>query len=163
MNSSELEFREAHSTDYANICSLVTSREEQFLIFPRGRWPFTVRQLHKLAEERIAMTVVCVNETIVGFANLYNHVSGSSAYIGNVIVAQSWRGRDIGRALVVYMMNLATSVYRLPEIRISVFEHNVAAVTLYRSIGFRVYEREQKQDPEGEAVTLLHMRCRLNE
>jgi ribosomal protein S18 acetylase RimI-like enzyme len=161
MRLPELEFREARSSDYADICSLVNTREEQFLVYPKGRWPFTIRQLHKLAEERIGLTVVCVNTTIVGFANLYNYIHDSSAFIGNVVVDQSWRGRGIGRALVSYMMNLAASFYHLPGIRISVFQHNIAAVRLYQSMGFSEYAREQKQDPDGNAVTLLHMSSRI--
>ena len=163
MASADLNFRDALVSDYPAIASLVKTPEEQFLIFPRGQWPFDVRQVHKLADERRSLTVAEVNERIVGFANFYNLVAKQYAFIGNVIIDQACRGRGFGRALVLRMMRLAKDLYQLPEVRISVFEHNGAAVGLYRSLEFIAYERESKADPRGRQVTLVHMRYRFDD
>jgi ribosomal protein S18 acetylase RimI-like enzyme len=154
-------FRNALESDYAAICALVKSREEQFLIFPRRQWPFTVKLLHRLADERIGLTVAAIDNRVIGFANFYQYVPNHHAFIGNVVVDQAWRGRGIGRALLEYMMAKARDSYRLPEIRVSVFEHNVPAVSLYRSLGFDTYDSEVKHDPDGNRVTLVHMQHRL--
>jgi ribosomal protein S18 acetylase RimI-like enzyme len=157
----EAVFRDALESDFPAICALVKSREEQFLIFPRGRWPFTVKQLHRLADERIGLTVAVFDDRVIGFANFYQYVSDHYAFIGNVIVDRDWRGRGIGRDLLEYMMATARDRYRLPEIRVSVFKYNVPAVSLYRSLGFGTYDSEVKHDPAGNRVTLLHMQHRL--
>lgn len=157
----EFVIRDALGSDFPAIVSLVRTRQEQFLIFPRGQWPFTVKQLHKLADERIGLTVAAIDDRVIGFANFYQYIPDHYAFIGNVIVDRDWRGRGIGRALLEYMMAEARDRYRLPEIRVSVFEHNVPAVSLYRSLGFDTYDSEVKHDPDGNRVTLLHMQHRL--
>ena len=56
------------------------------------------------------------------------------------------------------MIDMAGNTHRLPEIRISVFAHNLPAVALYQSLGFETYDEEVRRDPFGGDVTLIHMR-----
>jgi ribosomal protein S18 acetylase RimI-like enzyme len=61
------------------------------------------------------------------------------------------------------MVQLAFEKYRVPEVRISVFDSNVPALLLYGTLGFRPYDLEQRIDPEGNRVALIHMRLQGSE
>ena len=154
-------FRSATPEDFPAICQLITSEEELFLVYPKGKYPLTVAQLESLAEVREQLTVMVEGERVIGFANLYHHRPGQFAYIGNVIVDPHCRGRGLGRLLIEYLFDLAVERLVLPEVRISVFSDNTTALLLYAALGFSPYEIEARINPKGERVALIHMRKRV--
>lgn len=160
MTSPPLTLREATPADFPAIVRLVPSREELFYVYPKGRYPFSEDQLHALAASRHALTVALRDGTVAGFANLYDVQPGRWAYIGNVIVAPARRGQGIGRALVSHMIHRARDEYGVAEVRISVFRDNTPALLLYAGLDFLPYALEQRQDPAGRSVPLLHLRLR---
>ena len=153
----DIEFRPARREDFAPVSRLVTSREELFLVFPAGSWPFSVRQVHALAQQREDLTVAERDGQIIGFANLYDRQPGESIFIGNLLVRRDCRGHGIGKKLVGYMLDRIYRLHSLPVARISVFSNNVAALSLYRGLGFKAYASEIRSNPGGAPVTLLHM------
>ena len=153
-------FRAAEEADYPAICALVPTQDELFLVYPRGRFPLTAEQLRELAATRHALTVAVDGAEVVGFANLYDLVPGESAFIGNVVVAGNRRRAGLGRQLTQYMLDRACRDYLLPEVRISVFCHNLPALRLYAGLGFEPYALDQRRRPRGEELPLLHMRRR---
>jgi ribosomal protein S18 acetylase RimI-like enzyme len=153
-----IELRPAVADDYPAISRLVTSPQELFLVFPAGRYPFTVKQVRFLAEKRSDLTVVTDHAEVVGFANLYDIKAGQWAFVGNLILKQQYRGKGIGRRLTRYMLHRVFDLHRIPEARISVFADNAAAHALYTRLGFKTYAKEQRLDLEHRPVTLLHMR-----
>ena len=46
------------------------------------------------------------------------------------------RRRGVGRAAMVQLLELAFGIYGVQRVRLGVFEFNVAAIRLYRSLGF---------------------------
>ncbi len=152
-----IDIRRAETSDYQAISQLVTSREELFLVFPNGSYPFTVKQVRYLAEQREDLTVVTADTAVIGFANLYDVAAGNWAFVGNVILNQQYRGKGIGERLVQHMLDKVFNWHHLPQARISVFEDNTPALSLYSKLGFKVYAREQRCKPDGQRVTLLHM------
>jgi len=155
-------FREATENDFEEICSLVKSREEMFLLFPKGNYPFTVAQLRELSKERIELTVVVDKCEIIGFANIYNHEENKYAFIGNVIIEEEHRGKGLGAEIVSYMLNQAFTKYGLPEVRISVFSENTPALLLYTGFGFTPYAVEERRNFEGRRIALIHMKLENN-
>lgn len=146
--------------DFSSITRLIKNRDELFRVHPSGTFPWTIAQLYHLNEERLDLSVMEENGTVIGFANLYGFQASNHAYIGNVIIDPAHRSRGHGRRLVTYMMGRIFYVHLLSEARISVFADNQSALSLYHSLGFRLYDEELRQSPNGEELRLLHMRLR---
>jgi ribosomal protein S18 acetylase RimI-like enzyme len=158
--SADLLIREARTTDFPAIAGLVTDPDELFRAFPAGNWPLTVRQLHRLAEQRLNLTVGCMEDSVVAFANLYGLQPGNWIFIGNVIVQEGNRCNGTGRTLLLHMLDLVYTSHALPEARISVFSDNIPALRLYSSLGFREFSRETRTGPGDRPVVLLHLKHR---
>jgi len=158
-----MELREATTHDYEAIVRLVPTQEELFLVYPRGKHPFAVEQVHSLAESRKELTVVVDSEMVVGFANLYDVERNKWAFVGNVVVAREFRGRGVGRLLVSRMIQNAFDKYGVSEVRISVFNDNTPALLLYAGMNFKPYAVEERINPSGMRVGLIHMRRGINE
>lgn len=152
--------REAHKNDFEAVCGLVPTKEDLFLVYPKGDFPLTSEQLHFLSQSRKDLMVGIENNQVIGFANLYDLEPGQWAFIGNVVIDQKYRGRGFGRQIVEYMINLIFEKYNLPEARISVFSYNKPALSLYFNFGFCQYQKEIRQDPRDKNTTLIHMRLK---
>ncbi len=153
-----LEFREVTDKDYERICKLIKSEEEMFLVYPSGRFPFTVDQVKELSQMRKELTVAVEENSIIGFANLYDYERNKSAFIGNVVIDKNHRGKGLGKKIVSHMLKVAFEKHNLPEVRISVFSENTRALLLYVDFGFSPYKIEQRIDPQGNRVALVHMK-----
>lgn len=153
-----MEIREAAPEDYDAIVRLAPSREELFVFYPKGRHPFTMDQLRALADTRHGLTVVVRDRQVVGFADLYDLRPDRWAFIGNVIIGRAHRREGIGGRLVRYMVEAAFEKYLVREARISVFNENTPALLLYSGLGFEPYSMEERRDPRGRRIALIHMK-----
>ncbi len=151
-------FRDAIQSDYEDICKLVPSERELYLVYPRGTHPLTVDQVKHLSQVRKELTVATDGVKIVGFANLYDFKDKERAFVGNVVIENSFRGMGIGKQLIGHMLNAAFSKYDLGEVHISVFSDNVPALLLYSKLGFRPYFIEERHNYETKRVALIHMK-----
>jgi ribosomal protein S18 acetylase RimI-like enzyme len=151
-------FREANERDIDGIAKLITSKEELFYVHPKGRYPFTVDQVRELFRTRKELTVAVNGNEIIGFANLYDYVPEKSAFIGNVVIDKRFRGKGVGKDIVSRMLKLCYNKHNLKEVRISVFTDNTPALLLYNSLGFIPYELEERENPQGNRVALLHLK-----
>ncbi len=158
-----VEIREASPADFEAIIRLIPTREELFLVYPKGQYPFTIEQLKSLVALRQELTVACQNGDIIGFANLYDVEAGAWAFVGNVVVESACRGQGIGRQLVTYMMQQAFEKYQVREVRISVFNDNTPALLLYARMQFEPYAVEERIHPSGKRVGLIHMKLVKNQ
>ena len=150
--------RKIKKEDYAEVCKLMTSKEEFFLVCPRGTYPLTIEQIEELTKVRKELAVIEDNNKIIGFANLYDYEPMKFAFIGNVIIDKNHRFKGLGRKLISHMIESAFKSQNLPEIRISVFNSNTQAMLLYSSMGFVPYNIESKVDNSGLKVALIHMK-----
>lgn len=155
-------FREASNDDFEGICDLIKNREELFLIYPKGQFPLTVDQLQELAKVRKELSVITDGTKIIGFANFYNYRQNESAFIGNVVIDENYRGQGLGKKIVTYMLRQAFEKCHLTEVNISVFSNNTPALLLYSGFGFSPYEIEERTDENGKRVALIHMRIKRN-
>ncbi|WP_087016970.1 GNAT family N-acetyltransferase [Thaumasiovibrio subtropicus] len=152
-----MKIRPAEVSDYVEVAQLVNTPEALFQISRSATFPWSVAQLEDVARQREALTV-CVHEgKVIGFANLYQVQAGQSAFIGNVVVSESYRGHGFGKRLLNYMIALIENEYRA-EAHLSVFGFNTAATMLYKSLGFLPYDVEATEDYTGKKVTLIHMK-----
>jgi ribosomal protein S18 acetylase RimI-like enzyme len=158
-----MEIREATEGDFEAIVRLAPSQGELFLVYPKGKHPFTVGQLRNLAEVRTELTVAIRDGEVIGFANLYDVKLHQWAFIGNVVVSRTFRGGGVGQKLVSHMVRVAFEKHSVPEVRISVFSENTPALLLYASLHFKPYSIEAREDPSGRRVALVHMKLsRMN-
>ena len=154
-----MHFRPAVPADYEAICKLVPNAHELYLVYPRGTYPFTVEQVKHLSETRKELTVAIGDaRTVVGFANLYDFKYGDKAFIGNVVIQKSSRGKGLGKQIIHHMINAAFSKYGLGEVHISVFSDNITALLLYSKLGFQPYSIEERQNYQAKRVALIHMK-----
>ena len=147
----------ASAHHYAAIGNLVTSPKELYLVCPNGQYPWDVDQLQAIATNRHELTVGIVDNTVVAFANLYDLVPQTSAFIGNVIVARSCRGQGLGKVLIQHMMHICCEKYQAVP-HISVFNDNTRALLLYSDLGFKPYAVEPRINLNQDRTALLHLR-----
>lgn len=158
------EFTEAIEDDFEGICRLIRSEDELFKVYPGGHYPLTIDQVRELSKFRKDLTVA-VDEVrnVLGFANLYNFELGKTAFVGNVVIDPDYRGKGLGKSIVSHMLQKAFGKYNLPEVQISVFSENTPALLLYSGFGFIPYGIEERRDPRGRKVALVHMRLERNQ
>ncbi len=153
-----LSHREVRPDDVARVCSFPQSAEELYFLFPKATYPLTPEQLRRAIEQRHDSTVVLLDERVCAFANFYVRETAGACAIGNVVVAPEARARGVGRYLIETMIRKALLQHQAGEVRISCFNRNVAGLLLYAKLGFVPFAVEQRLDPQGTRVALIHMK-----
>ncbi|NET48096.1 MAG: GNAT family N-acetyltransferase [Merismopedia sp. SIO2A8] len=156
MSSTVMEFIPATAQHYGAIAQLVTSPEELYLVCPTCHYPWTVPQIEAIAQKRYNLTVGLLEGEVVAFSNLYDVQPDISAFIGNVIVSHTVRGKGIGKALLQHMMHLCQTEHQAQP-HLSVVNHNTPALLLYTRLGFKPYSVEERPYLNGGIVGLIHM------
>ena len=152
-----MKIEKAERVHFKQICNLITSPEEMSVMCPGGRFPLDLEQMDHVNTVRRDLSIVKVNNQIVGFANLYNIKSNESAFIGNLIIDKSQRGNGYGMALVKHMIEIIKVKYNAVP-HLSVLGNNTKAILLYKGIGFFPYDVEESIDYKGHKVALFHMK-----
>ena len=152
-----MQFISVTEEHFEGISSLVPSPEELYLIYPSAVHPLDHLQLKQLMKTRKELTVIMQNSTVIAFANLYQVKQNCSAFIGNVVVAQTHRGLGIGKALTLHMANICKEKYKATA-HLSVFSFNSHALLTYAKLGFKPYAVEQRKNLSKEPVALIHMK-----
>lgn len=154
--------RDVVDSDLSHICSFPQNREELFFMYPRAEYPLTIQQLNGAIYQRSDSKVLVSGECVVAFANFYEVSQNSHCTIGNVIVRPSHRGSGAATFLINEMERIATQKYKVPEVRISCFSSNVAALLLYSKLGYLPFAIEKRTSAEGEFLALIKMRRMLD-
>lgn len=76
---------------------------------------------------------------MVRFAREEGAKDSHKGEVSGLYVAPSWRGKGIGRAMMVELVARARRMPGLEQLHLSVVTTNAAADVLYRSLGFVVY------------------------
>jgi ribosomal protein S18 acetylase RimI-like enzyme len=153
-----LRFRPFAQEDLPTICSFPQSAEELFFMFPKATFPLYEGELSAALAARADPTVVELEATPVGFANFYGFEPRGRCSIGNVIVSPSARRSGVATQLVEHMVGLAYGKYRAAEVTVSCFNANAAALLLYQKLGFTPFAIEERLDPRGQRVALIHFK-----
>lgn len=75
----------------------------------------------------------------------YGTVPGKRLYLSRLIVKKECRGKGYGKAIAQHVLTLAKEK-GFCEIALGVNRDNTAAVGLYKSLGFTVYEKAEDKD-----------------
>ena len=153
-----LKTRPGIEADISEICFFASTADELYFCFPKARFPLTADQLSAAISQRSDSTVVEENGKVLGFANFYRWGVQGTCSIGNVMVSPHARKRGVARLLMEHMVALAYAKYEAAEVTVSCFNLNTAGLLLYPTLGFKPYEVEQRKDPQGGRIALVHMR-----
>jgi phosphinothricin acetyltransferase len=117
----------------------------------------------RLREHRL---VAVEGDRVVGWAAVAP-TSARACYAGvvehSVYVAEGWRGRGVGRALLEALLR-STDAAGIWTIQTSIFPENTASFRLHRRVGFRVVGRRERIAKLGGAwrdTLLLERRSRV--
>lgn len=151
-----MEFIPATEQHYTEINKLVSTPEELYLVAPAAKFPWDIEQIKEISRRRQNLTVALVDGCVAAFANLYDVIPGDTAFIGNVIVSDQFKGRGIGKALCHHMNKICVFEHNAVP-HISVFSCNSKALLLCAKIGFIPYEVEARKNLNDETVALIKM------
>lgn len=151
-------FRAVEAQDIPRIRSFARNQEEQFFFFPAATWPLTDEQLQGSIDKRSDSTVIELDGVVAGFANFYQWATAGTCTIGNVIVDPQVRGKGVGAQLIEQMITIARTRHQAREVTLSCFNTNVAGLLLYPKLGFTPFAIEERQDPQGRRLALVHLR-----
>ena len=70
--------------------------------------------------------------------------SGQSVLLGSVVIDSAERGKGLGKKMLKAAVNYAFENLGAKEITIGVFEQNLAALSLYKSLGFVEDKKEMR-------------------
>ncbi len=95
-----------------------------------------------LSDYNTTEAVICMDEgKLVGIAMMakYKVVSGHKGMIEDVVVSSDYRGQGIGRKLMEKLLEQAESS-KLDDVLLFSGHHRTAAISLYKSLGFKLKE-----------------------
>lgn len=121
----------------------------------------TVERLVHMGHPSDVVLGAFATSALVGIAGLTvpirRQIRHAATLFGMAVAAHA-AGQGIGRALVLDLLDRASAVEGLLQVKLSVSEGNERAERLYRSCGFVVWGREPRAViVDDRAVTKLHM------
>lgn len=113
--------------------------------------PFTQSFVAQIEAGNREVYILTVNGAYIAECDLvydnpeYGTAPGKRLYLSRLIVKKDEHGRGYGKAISQYLLNVAAEKGFL-EIALGVNCDNTAAVGLYKSLGFTVYEKAEDKD-----------------
>lgn len=95
-----------------------------------------------LSDYNTTDVVICLDDDkLVGIAMMakYKVVSGHKGMIEDVVVSSEYRGQGIGRKLMEKLLEQA-KISKLDDVLLFSGHHRTAAISLYKSLGFKLKE-----------------------
>lgn len=100
-------------------------------------------------------TAIYNDEQLIGFA-MYglwkNEGSHGRVWLDRYLIDCRFQGKGYGRQALKVLIDLIFTTYKCKEIYLSLYEDNITALSLYKSVGF-VFNGEK--DIHGELVMVL--------
>ncbi|BCB03663.1 GNAT family N-acetyltransferase [Bacillus sp. KH172YL63] len=105
-----------------------------------------------LANERETLLVAEMNNRIVGWLVFKSQERRRLMHTGSfgVMIQRDFRGRGIGRELIMELLDWAEKNPLLEKISLGVFSTNERAISLYKQLGFQEEGRKVKEFKFGE-------------
>jgi RimJ/RimL family protein N-acetyltransferase len=107
------------------------------------------------------------NESLVGLVALGRDDMkklSHKALVWGMYVSPEFRGKGVGRALLLKALSLARSVPQVIQVNLCVNANNASAIRLYESVGFKAFGREPGAMLfNGELHDEIHMYLRLTD
>jgi RimJ/RimL family protein N-acetyltransferase len=138
--------------DFSIITNFPLSAEELFYMFPSAKFPLTPNQLEATSESRINPTVIMFNDTVIGYANLYDLEENKLCWLGNVIISSAFRGKGAAAYLIKAMMDIAKNELKVSALHLVCHNTNVRGLLFYTKMKFKPYDLVQREYKEQTIV-----------
>jgi RimJ/RimL family protein N-acetyltransferase len=113
---------------------------------PRYRFPLDKKQLLDTLYDKSSLVFKAIDETTgatIGHCQLMRiDLDNKSASIGRALIKQDCRGLGYGHAMLKELINYATSLFKLKQLNLRVFDFNKSAFRCYSKLGFVESKRE---------------------
>jgi len=117
---------------FAYINSEIISKEGQELWFKRYQ-----------DNDNDFMFVISHEQTSVGFAALYDFDRDEETVeFGRFMIDPMYQGHNYGRRALMLILTIAFNKLKAKRITLEVLEKNAAAISLYRSVGFKLVSQK---------------------
>lgn len=93
----------------------------------------------------VSLGLADAEDRIVGFGQIWTNSAGAINLV-RILVAPPLRGRGIGKQLCAMLLDHARTVLGASVVKLRVYRSNLAAVAVYRSLGFDVVEGESNAE-----------------
>ncbi|MEM2021386.1 MAG: ribosomal protein S18-alanine N-acetyltransferase [Zestosphaera sp.] len=134
-----------------NLVSLREHYPEEFWRHHLDMWgeAFLVADLHSL----VVGYVMCRVERGLGYINksLFKKVG----HVISIAVHPDYRGRGIGRALMIEALKRLKAFYKVSEVYLEVRVSNEPAISLYEKLGFKKVQRVRFYYLDGEDAWVM--------
>jgi RimJ/RimL family protein N-acetyltransferase len=141
--------RPARPSDFAALAGWIPDAEAcRRWAGPRVSFPFAAVSLEDLLAVATGASFALADGTgaLVGFGQYWVREPGA-VHLGRIIVAPGQRGRGLGRTLCRRLMAEALAATGAASVTLRVYRGNIAARTLYASLGFREEPSDTDPDP----------------
>ena len=124
--------------------------------------PYTQTFIEQIKASVREIFILTVNGAYIAECDLvydnpeYGTIPGERLYLSRLIVKKEQRGKGYGKAISEYIIDLAKEKGYC-EIALGVNRDNTAAVGLYKSLGFTVYE--EAEDADGKFYRMKKQLC----
>lgn len=152
-----LSHRALVKNDLTTICHFPQTAQELFFFYPKANFPLNIEQLALAIEQRSHPTIIEKDRQIVAFADFYQTEIGGCCKIGHVIVNPTLRRQGIAKYLIKTMIHKAREEYQANQVVVCCFNENTTALLLYKKLGFKPIDIEQREDYQGKKVALIHL------
>jgi pyridoxamine 5'-phosphate oxidase len=149
-----MKLQSVQKVDFLEIISWISSSEAcRQWAGPSVKYPLSIDSI----EENLSVTqhrsfvLVDENSLILGFGQLLEKSNGR-IHLGRIIVNPKVRGNGYGRKLCKMLMKEAKECFGAKISSLNVYLDNVAAISLYRSLGFKNSEPPQDSKLEGDVM-----------
>nr|WP_314898993.1 GNAT family N-acetyltransferase [uncultured Deefgea sp.] len=149
-------FRRATLDDLLFVISWARTAKELRHLFPRAAWPAETLQLIEHLASHEEGFVVCEQDRVVGFANLYNP-RAQKAWIGHLIVHPERRRCGVANFLISALKTIAKERYQSQVIATICYESNPTGLAFYQKLGFTTEGWETRLDHLGEAAKVFRL------
>jgi RimJ/RimL family protein N-acetyltransferase len=145
--------------DTSKIASLISTKDDLFLVWPIAKWPFDHRQWEEVLDpgKGNVSFIICEGTKSVGHAALLNKGVPDTYSVSFLYLLPDYRLQGLGRRMVAALENYAMRTFGAKRLRLVVRDYNPKALKCYLHCGFKETGRDgtlismEKELPEGIA------------
>jgi ribosomal protein S18 acetylase RimI-like enzyme len=139
-----MELVENSPVDTGKIASLISTRDDLFLVWPIAKWPFDRQQWEDALDPAKGNVSFIVREggKSVGHAALRNKGEPDTYVVSFLYLLPAYRSRGMGRRMVAALEGYAMRRFGVNRLRLVVRDYNPRALKCYRHCGFKETGRD---------------------
>jgi RimJ/RimL family protein N-acetyltransferase len=139
-----MELMENSPLDAGKIASLISTKEDLFLVWPIAKWPFDSRQWAEVLDPAKGNVSFIVREDgkSVGHAALLNKGIQDTCTVAFLYLLPDHRSQGLGRRMVAALEDYAMHRFAAKRLRLVVRDYNPRAFNCYLQCGFKEIGRD---------------------